>query len=35
MITTSGRIRDTVYYSVLDSEWPGIKAELARRLRAV
>jgi hypothetical protein len=24
-----------VYYSVLDSEWPGIKAELERRLRAV
>lgn len=35
MITTSGRIRDTVYYSILDSEWPGIKAELERRLGAV
>ena len=34
MITVSGRIRDTVYYSVLDSEWPEIKAELERRLRA-
>jgi N-acetyltransferase len=35
MITASGRIRDTVYYSVLDSEWLGVKAELARRLGAV
>jgi N-acetyltransferase len=33
MITTSGRIRDTVYYSVLDAEWPAVKAELERRLR--
>jgi RimJ/RimL family protein N-acetyltransferase len=33
MLTTSGRLRDTVYYSVLDSEWPGVKDELERRLR--
>lgn len=30
--TDSGRMRDTVYYSVLDDEWPAVKAELARRL---
>jgi N-acetyltransferase len=35
MITVSGRLRDTVYYSVLDSEWVAVKAELERRLPAV
>jgi RimJ/RimL family protein N-acetyltransferase len=35
MITTTGRIRDTVYYSVLDSEWPQVKTELERRLSSV
>lgn len=33
MIAKSGRVRDTVYYSILDSEWPGVKAELERKLR--
>jgi RimJ/RimL family protein N-acetyltransferase len=28
MITASGRIRHTVYFSVVDSEWPGVKARL-------
>jgi RimJ/RimL family protein N-acetyltransferase len=28
IITASGRVRDTVYYSVLDSEWPAIRARL-------
>jgi RimJ/RimL family protein N-acetyltransferase len=32
MLTSSGRIRHTVYFSVIDSEWPGVKAELERRL---
>ena len=32
MIAQTGRIRDTVYYSILDSEWPGVKAELERKL---
>jgi RimJ/RimL family protein N-acetyltransferase len=32
MITTSGRLRDTVYYSILDHEWPAVKARLAARL---
>jgi RimJ/RimL family protein N-acetyltransferase len=35
MITTSGRLRDTVYYSVLDSEWAEVKTELERRLSSV
>ncbi len=32
MITDSGRVRHTVYFSVIDSEWAGVKAELERRL---
>jgi RimJ/RimL family protein N-acetyltransferase len=32
MLTSTGRIRHTVYFSVIDSEWPGVKAELERRL---
>jgi RimJ/RimL family protein N-acetyltransferase len=34
MITAGGRARDTVYYSVLDSEWPQVKAGLEARLAA-
>ena len=34
MITTSGRIRDTVYYSILESEWPAVKALLESKLGA-
>jgi RimJ/RimL family protein N-acetyltransferase len=25
-----GRLRDTVYFSILDSEWPGVKADGAK-----
>jgi N-acetyltransferase len=32
MLTSSGRIRHTVYFSVVDSEWPDVKARLERRL---
>jgi RimJ/RimL family protein N-acetyltransferase len=35
MITASGRVRDTVYYSILDGEWPGVKATLEGRIQAV
>lgn len=28
MITASGRVRDTVYFSIIDREWPAIKARL-------
>ena len=28
MITQRGRFRDTMYYSILDDEWPGTKARL-------
>jgi RimJ/RimL family protein N-acetyltransferase len=34
MITWSGRFRDTVYFSILESEWSGIKTRLERRLSA-
>jgi RimJ/RimL family protein N-acetyltransferase len=33
MITASGRIRHTVYFSILDSEWPEVKSRLESRLR--
>jgi N-acetyltransferase len=35
MITASGRIRDTVYYSILDAEWPAVKKALESRLEQV
>jgi RimJ/RimL family protein N-acetyltransferase len=35
MITASGRIRDTVYYSILDGEWPGVKRNLEVRLESI
>lgn len=33
MITASGRIRHSVYFSVLDSEWPEVKTRLESKLR--
>jgi RimJ/RimL family protein N-acetyltransferase len=32
LITWSGRVRDTVYFSILDSEWPEVKARLEAKL---
>jgi RimJ/RimL family protein N-acetyltransferase len=32
MIVQGGRRRDTVYYSILDTEWPEVKKSLAARL---
>ena len=32
VLTWSGRYRDTVYFSILDDEWPAIKANLERML---
>ena len=34
MVTWSGRLRDSVYFSVLDSEWEGVKASLEARLKS-
>jgi RimJ/RimL family protein N-acetyltransferase len=33
MLMPDGRWRDTVYYSILDSEWPGVKAALLAKMR--
>src|SRR5581483_1387440 len=33
LITHSARVRDTVYFSILDAEWPGVKARLSESLR--
>ncbi|MBZ5678918.1 MAG: GNAT family N-acetyltransferase [Acidobacteriia bacterium] len=33
LITWTGRVRDTVYFSVLDLEWPEVKARLEAKLR--
>lgn len=34
VVTWTGRIRDSVYFSILDSEWPVVKAGLEAKLRA-
>ncbi|HEV7368042.1 GNAT family protein [Arenibaculum sp.] len=30
VVTASGRVRDTVYFSILDTEWPAVRSRLAR-----
>jgi RimJ/RimL family protein N-acetyltransferase len=32
MITESGRVRHSVYFSIIDSEWPGVRAHLEAKL---
>jgi RimJ/RimL family protein N-acetyltransferase len=32
VITWTGRIRHSVYYSIIDSEWPDVRAGLEKRL---
>ena len=32
MLTQRGRVRVTVYYSIVDEEWPAVKARLEARL---
>jgi RimJ/RimL family protein N-acetyltransferase len=32
LLTWTGRVRDTVYFSILDSEWPEVRARLEARL---
>ena len=34
IIPESGRVRHTVYFSIIDSEWPAIEATLTARLHA-
>ena len=32
VITESGRLRDSVYFSIIDTEWPAVKARLLKML---
>jgi len=32
MVTSSGRIRHTVYFSIIDEEWPAVKRSLEEKL---
>jgi RimJ/RimL family protein N-acetyltransferase len=32
-ITASGRVRDSVYFSIINTEWPAVKARLTKMLR--
>lgn len=32
MVTASGRLRDSVYFSIINDEWPAVKANLAGKL---
>lgn len=34
LVTESGRVRDTAYFSVTDDEWPAVKARLEQMLAA-
>lgn len=34
LVTWTGRVRDTVYFSILDTEWPQVKARLEATLAA-
>jgi RimJ/RimL family protein N-acetyltransferase len=34
LITWTGRVRDSVYFSILDSEWPEVKTALELKLRS-
>lgn len=34
MICDSGRIRHSLYFSIIGDEWPGVKAALERKLRS-
>ncbi|HEX6307701.1 MAG TPA: GNAT family protein [Longimicrobiales bacterium] len=35
MITASGRVRDTVYYSIVAAEWPQVRGRLESRLGGI
>jgi RimJ/RimL family protein N-acetyltransferase len=34
MVVQEGRVRDTVYFSIIDSEWPSVKRSLEEKLSA-
>jgi len=33
VVCWDGRIRDSIWFSIIDSEWPGVKAELEEKLK--
>jgi N-acetyltransferase len=33
LLTWTGRVRDTVYFSILDNEWPDVKRRLEERMK--
>jgi hypothetical protein len=33
MILADGHVRDSVYFSVINADWPAVRAGLERRLR--
>lgn len=33
LLTWTGRVRDTVYFSILDNEWPDVKRQLEERMK--
>jgi N-acetyltransferase len=35
LLTWTGRVRDTVYFSILDTEWPAVKSHLESKLPLV
>jgi RimJ/RimL family protein N-acetyltransferase len=35
LVTWTGRVRDTVYFSILDTEWPAVKSRLEPKLPLV
>ena len=35
VVTWTGRVRDSVYFSVLDYEWPGVKAQLEAKMQGI
>ena len=35
LITWTGRVRDTVYFSILNEEWPSVKKTLESKLQPV
>jgi RimJ/RimL family protein N-acetyltransferase len=34
VVCSDGRLRDSVYFSIIDSEWPGVKARLEEKLNS-
>ena len=34
LLTDAGRFRDTIYFSIIDSEWQTVKADLLEKLRS-